>query len=280
MSATAVLPATRPEAVTVAPPLPAAAPPAGAQARARPSALEVAWATDASDVRAAQRLRYRVFVEEMGARIDVPPGTPPGLDVDRFDDACEHLLVRTVASASAPAQVVGTYRVLTPDGARRIGALYTETEFDLRSLDALRPHMAELGRSCTAPEWRRGTVILLLWTALAEFMQRAGLRYMVGCASVSARDGGAQAASLWHALRTTHLAEPGLRVQPHRPLPLELPDPVTPVEPPALVKGYLRCGGKVLGPPALDPDFGVADLPMMLALADLPTAYRSRFIGG
>jgi putative hemolysin len=230
-------------------------------------------------VRAAQRLRYRVFVEEMGACIDPPAGTPPGLDADRFDAACEHLLVRTVASANAPAQVVGTYRVLTPDGARRIGALYTETEFDLSRLQALRPHMAELGRSCTAPEWRRGTVILLLWAALAEFMQCRQLQYMIGCASVSARDGGAQAASLWQALRKTHLCDPELRVQPHRPLPLEHTDLRADVEPPALVKGYLRCGGKVLGPPALDPDFGVADLPMMLALADMPGPYRARFIG-
>ena len=248
-------------------------------ARKRPPALEIAWATHQDDVRQAQRLRHRVFVGEMGAKIDVPQGTPPGLDVDRFDDACEHLLVRTPASGNSPAEVVGTYRVLTPAGARRTGGLYTESEFDIRRLDALRPRMAELGRSCTAPEWRRGSVMLLLWSALGEFMERTGLDYMIGCASISMHDGGQQAASLWQVLRTTHLCAPQLRVLPHRPLALDGVEVRTEAEPPALIKGYLRCGGKVLGAPAHDPDFGVADLPMMLALADLPAAYRARFIG-
>ncbi|MBY0439665.1 MAG: GNAT family N-acetyltransferase [Burkholderiales bacterium] len=248
-------------------------------ARQRPPALEIAWASHQDDVHLAQRLRYRVFVEEMGAKIDVPPGTPPGLDVDRFDDACEHLLVRTPASGDTPAQVVGTYRVLTPAGARRTGGLYTESEFDIRRLDALRPRMAELGRSCTAPEWRRGSVMLLLWSALGEFMERSGLDYMIGCASIPMHDGGLQAAGLWQALRTTHLCDPHLRVLPRRPLAVDDLDVRTTAEPPALIKGYLRCGGKVLGAPAHDPDFGVADLPMMLALSDLPSAYRARFIG-
>jgi putative hemolysin len=247
--------------------------------RKRPPALEIAWATHQDDVRLAQRLRYRVFVDEMGAKIEVPPGTPPGLDVDPFDDACEHLLVRAAASDDAPAQVVGTYRVLTPAGARRTGGLYTDSEFDIRRLDALRPRMAELGRSCTAPEWRRGSVMLLLWSALGEFMERSRLDYMIGCASIPMHDGGRQAASLWQSLRTTHLCDPHWRVLPRRPLAMEGFDIPAEVETPALIKGYLRCGGKVLGAPAHDPDFGVADLPMMLALADLPSAYRARFIG-
>jgi len=261
-------------------------------ARKRPQALEIAWATDPHEVRLAQRLRYRVFVEEMGARIDVPPGTAPGLDVDRFDDACEHLLVRTPETDDAPSEVVGTYRVLTPAGARRTGGLYTDGEFDIRRLDPLRPRMAELGRSCTAPEWRRGSVMLLLWSALGEFMERSRLDYMIGCASIPMHDAGLQAARLWQTLRATHLCGPHLRVLPRRPLALErssatmavatglqAQDDATMVEMPALIKGYLRCGGKVLGAPAHDPDFGVADLPMMLALADLPSAYRARFIG-
>ena len=79
---------------------------------------------------AAQAVRYRVFVEEMGARLNSPE---PGHDIDLFDDYCEHLLVRDEASG----QVVGTYRVLTPVQARRVGGLYSETEFDLTRLRAL-----------------------------------------------------------------------------------------------------------------------------------------------
>ena len=245
---------------------------------AKPQRLEATWARHADDVMAAQRLRYLVFADEMGARLDTPPGTPAGLDVDRFDAACEHLLVRTVECDAAPSQVVGTYRVLTPAAARLTGGLYSDTEFDLRALSALRPRIAELGRSCTAPAWRQGGVILLLWTSLAEFMHRNALDVMIGCASVPMRDGGHFAASLWNALRMTHLAAPDRQVTPRLALPVDQLDGSLRVDVPPLIKGYLRCGARVLGAPAWDPDFGVADLPMMLDFADLPAAYRDRFI--
>lgn len=253
------------------------APPAPA---ARPAPLEVFWARHGDDLRQAQRLRYQVFVEEMGAHLAPPPGTPPGLDVDRFDARCEHLIVRTLESARAPAQVVGTYRVLLPAAARLAGGLYGDNEFDLSSLQPMRMDMAELGRSCTAPQWRQGGVILLLWTHLAAFLQRNRLGHVFGCASVSMRDGGHYAASLWHGLRCTHLAEPARRVTPKLALPVDELNGALKVEPPALIKGYLRCGARVLGPPAWDPDFGVADLPLLLDMDDLPGAYRKRFLGG
>ncbi len=247
---------------------------------AGPARLEACWARHTDEVRHAQRLRYRVFVDEMGARLSTPAGTPEGFDIDRFDDACEHLLVRTVETTDTASEVVGTYRVLTPAAARLTGGLYGESEFDLRRLDALRPRMIELGRSCIAPAWRQGGVILLLWSSLAEFTLRNGLDLVVGCASVPMRDGGHFAASLWNRLRQTHLAAAERCVLPRLPLPVDDLDSHLEVEAPPLIKGYLKCGGRVLGPPAWDPDFGVADLPMMLDLADLPTAYRKRFIGG
>jgi putative hemolysin len=247
---------------------------------ARPARLEVIWARHADEVRQAQRLRYRVFADEMGAHLTPPPGTPPGLDVDRFDDACEHLMVCTAATDDAPAEVVGTYRVLTPAAAQMTGGFYTESEFDLQRLAAQKPRMAELGRSCTAEGWRQGGVILLLWSSLAEFMHRNALDLVVGCASVPMRDGGHMAASLWSRLRQTHLAAAERQVQPRLPLPVDELDGSLDVEAPPLIKGYLRCGARVLGAPAWDPDFGVADLPLLLDLNDLPNAYRKRFIGG
>ena len=239
--------------------------------------LETVWARHADEVRAAQRLRHRVFADELGARLAPPPGTPPGLDVDHFDDHCEHLLVRIAETDHAPARVIGTYRVLTPAAASRAGGLYTAQEFDLAPLQALRPRIAELGRSCTDPAFRQGGVILMLWSALAAFMQRNGLDLTVGCASVPMADGGHTAASLWQQLRGAHLAVSALQVQPRLPLPLDSLRSDLPVQPPPLIKGYLKCGGRLLGPPAWDPDFGTADLPMMLDLADLPQAYRRRF---
>ncbi len=240
--------------------------------------LEACWARHEDEVRAAQQLRWRVFTDELGAKLRPPPGTPPGLDVDVFDAHCEHLLVRTVATDTRPAQVVGTYRVLTPGGARVVGGLYSDCEFDLVRLRHLRPRMAELGRSCTDPLWRSGGVILALWGSLGPFLQRNALDCVVGCASVPMRDGGHGAANLWQQLQRTHLAGPELQVRPRLPLPVAQLATGTPVQPPPLVKGYLRCGAKLLGPPAWDPDFGTADLPLMLRLADLPPAHRRRFI--
>ncbi len=248
-------------------------------ARPDTARLEVVWARDESDVRQAQQLRHLVFAEEMGARLRVPRGAPDGHDIDMFDAFCEHLLVRAPGHHGDPGPVIGTYRVLTPDAAKRVGGLYSDTEFDLTRLRPLRSSMVELGRSCVHPEWRSGGAIMALWGALAEFMVRNQLSTMIGCASVSMRDGGHFAASLWEQLRASHLAPIELQVTPRLALPVEELQRDLNVEAPALIRGYLRCGAKVLGPPAWDPDFNTADLPMLMRITDLPQRYRKHFLG-
>ena len=242
--------------------------------------LDVVWARDEEDVRQAQQLRHLVFADEMGARLSVPHGSPLGHDIDVFDPFCEHLLVRARGGDGEPGPVIGTYRVLTPANAKRVGGLYSDLEFDLTRLRPLRAKMVELGRSCVHPEWRSGGVILALWAALAEFMHRNSLDTMVGCASVSMRDGGHVAASLWEQLRHSHLADIHWQVTPRLALPVEELQHDLAVEAPALIKGYLRCGAKVLGAPAWDPDFNTADLPMLLRIEDLPARYRKHFLAG
>jgi putative hemolysin len=259
-------------------PVPAAAVLPSRTAAAEPP-FEAVWARTSDEVREAQRLRYQVFAEEMGARLEVPPGTPAGHDADRFDAYCEHLLVRARPTSDEPAPVIGTYRVLTPEAAARAGGFYSETEFDLAPLASLRGRMVELGRSCVHPDWRSGSAILALWGALAEFMHRNRLDTMIGCASISMRDGGHSAASLWERLRHTHLAPDELRVHARLPLPVHELRTDLDADPPALIKGYLRCGARVLGAPAWDPDFNTADLPMMMRIADLPARYRRHFLG-
>ena len=242
--------------------------------------LDVVWARHLDEVRAAQRLRYQVFIEEMGARPDAPAGTPEGHDADPFDRYCEHLLVRTREDRRSPAMVIGTYRILTPWAAVRAGGLYSDTEFDLSPLHALRPRMVELGRSCVHADWRQGSVIMLLWGAVADLMQRNGLDTLIGCASIGMRDGGHVAASLWYKLRHSHMACRGFQVHPRLPLPVEPLESSLAVEPPPLIKGSLRCGARVVGAPAWDPAFNTADLPLMMRLADLPARYRRHFLGG
>jgi putative hemolysin len=253
-------------------------PPAPAAATDREARFDVVWARHEDEVREAQRLRYQVFAEEMGARLTVPRGAPPGHDVDLFDPFCEHLLVRAAGVDAAPGPVIGTYRVLTPQAARRVGGLYSDGEFDLTRLRPLRAKMVELGRSCVHPDWRSGGAILALWGALAEFMLRNRLDTMVGCASISMHDGGHCAASLWQRLRGTHLAPIAWQVTPRLALPVDELRGDLPVEPPPLIKGYLRCGARVLGAPAWDPDFNTADLPLLLRVEDLPARYRRHFL--
>lgn len=238
--------------------------------------IEVTWASHQDEVRAAQKLRFDVFATEMGARLSSPI---PGHDIDLFDNYCEHLIVRDQASQ----EVIGTYRVLTPVQAKRVGSTYSDTEFDLTRLRALRPRMVELGRSCVHPKHRHGGVIMALWSALAEFMVRNQLDTMIGCASVPMLHNGIVsgdvAASIWRQVQATHLAPIEHHVRPRLPLPIEKLNIQLEVEPPALIKGYLRLGAKVLGPPAWDPDFNSADLPMLMRIADMPARYRKHFLG-
>jgi putative hemolysin len=236
--------------------------------------ISVSWARHQDEVRAAQRLRYQVFAVEMGATL---PVTVAGHDIDLFDDYCEHLLVRDEASG----EVIGTYRVLTPTQAKRAGSTYSDTEFDLTRLRSLRERMVELGRSCVHADHRSGGVILALWGALAEFMARNQLDTMIGCASIPMQiDGtnsGQAAASIWRQVKQTHLAPIEYHVTPRLALPVDRLDDSLNIEPPALIRGYLRLGAKVLGAPAWDPDFNSADLPMMMRIADLPPRYLKHF---
>ena len=238
------------------------------------STIQVSWAQHQDEIREAQRLRYSVFATELGARL---PKTIEGHDIDLFDDYCEHLLVRDTATG----QVIGTYRVLTPAQAKRVGSTYSDTEFDLTRLRGMRNRMVELGRSCVHVDHRHGGVIMALWGALFEFMDRNRLDTMIGCASIPMLHNGLVtgdvAASIWHQLRQSHLADIQFHVRPRLALPIEQLDHHLSIEPPALIKGYLRLGAKVLGAPAWDPDFNTADLPMMMRIADLPARYKKHF---
>ena len=231
--------------------------------------LSVAWARHGDEVRQAQRLRHAVFAGELGARLQT---SLPGHDIDRYDDFCEHLLVRDAASG----EVVGTYRALTPSQARRAGSTYADSEFDLAPLAPLRSRMLELGRSCVHPQHRQGAVILALWGALAQFMALNELDTMIGCASIPLLHGGMTARGIWNRLRRTSMAAPPLRISPRRPLPLPPDEQLAAMdaEPPPLILGYLRLGARVLGPPAWDPHFNSADLPLLVRLDDLPARYR------
>ena len=242
------------------------------QAHRSQQRLSIGLAITPEEVEEAQHLRYKVFAEEMGARL---ASANEGTDRDIFDRFCEHLLVRDNDNN----KVVGTYRILSPTQAKTIGSYYSETEFDLTRLVHLRDRMVEVGRSCVHPEYRDGATIAQLWSGLADYMLRHKHEYLIGCASIGMGDGGHYAASVYHKLHKLHEAPAEYRVFPRCPLPLDALDKSLDVIIPPLIKGYLRLGAYICGEPAWDPDFNTADLFILLPLSRLNAKYARRFLG-
>ena len=232
--------------------------------------LSVTIASSEAEVIAAQKLRWRVFADELGARLS---SRTPGIDRDMYDPYCDHLIVREEDTD----RIIGTYRILSPDAARRIGGYYSENEFDLTRLAHLRDNLVEIGRSCIDADYRTGGVITLLWGGLARYMRQRGYEYLMGCASLGMRDGGHNAAGIYNAL-TEHMAPLEYRVFPRCPLPLDKLEPTPKPELPPLVKGYLRAGAWVCGEPAWDPDFNTADLLLLMPMSRVDNRYARHFV--
>lgn len=233
--------------------------------------LSLGFARTGAEVEEAQRLRYKVFAEEMGARL---PSAAEGMDCDIYDRYCEHLLVRDNYSH----KVVGTYRIMPPDQARMMGGYYSETEFDLTRLQGLRDRMVEVGRSCVDPNYRDGNTIRQLWSGLADYMNSQQHGYLIGCASISMNDGGHYAASVYQRLCKLYAPPAEYRVFPRHPLPLQELNSSLDVIIPPLIKGYLRLGAYIGGEPAWDPDFNTADLFILLPMERLNAKYARHYM--
>jgi putative hemolysin len=233
--------------------------------------LSCALARTHAQMEEAQRIRYQVFAQEMGAKL---PSAATGLDIDRYDMHCEHLLVRDNCND----KVVGTYRILPPEQARMAGGYYSETEFDLSRLAHLRDNMAEVGRSCVHADYRDGGTITQLWGGLADYVMHHGHEYLIGCASISMNDGGHYAASVFNKIYKLHAAPDEFRVTPHHRLPLESLNQNLEVILPPLIKGYLRLGAYIGGEPAWDEDFNTADLFIMLPVSRMSARFAKHFL--
>jgi putative hemolysin len=231
--------------------------------------LGLAIARTQADVDDAQRLRYKVFAEEMGASVG---GATDGMDRDEFDAWCDHLIVRDLDTL----RVVGTYRILPPHRAHELGRMYSDAEFDLARLAHLRPTTIEVGRSCVHRDYRHGSAILLLWAGLARYMKAGGYRHLIGCASASLSDGGRQAARLRDEMQR-YMTSAELRVFPRLAFPHQRIERAATCVMPPLIKGYLRLGAHVCGEPAWDPDFNTADFLLWLSVDHIPERYARHF---
>jgi len=231
----------------------------------------VALARSEEEILEAQRLRYKVFVEELGAHV---PTRLPNHDIDHYDRFCDHLVVRETESG----RIVGTYRILAPAAARRVGNYYSENEFHINRLHHLRNRMVEVGRSCIHADHRSGAVITLLWAGLADYMVSNNYDYLIGCASIGMADGGHNAANLFQQIGPQHMAPAEYRVFPQHGLPFERLANGQPALVPPLIKGYLRVGAWICGEPAWDPDFNTADLLLLLPMSRMNQRYMKHFL--
>lgn len=234
--------------------------------------FSVQFARGNDELLETQRLRYRVFAEEMGARID-DGGTR--LDRDAFDIHCRHLYVRDNRSGS----IIACTRILTDDRAADAGGFYSSDEFEMGSLERLPGRSMEIGRTCVDREFRSGAVIAVLWSGIADLIARERFDYLFGCASVGLDDGGANAHAVIETLRAEYLSPAYHRVRPRQPLPMSDARPVAPAKMPPLLKAYVNLGAKACGEPYWDPDFNCADIFMLLNVMDLNPRYARRFFG-
>jgi putative hemolysin len=245
--------------------------------------------TDSTLIEAAQRLRYDVFTSTPGFTLPVaamdphgdPHGAGGGLDVDRFDEYCDHLLVRDDDTG----ELVGCYRMLAPAGAIAAGGLYTATEFDVDAFDPLRSSLVEMGRAVVRDGHRNGGVVLLMWAGILAYLDKYGYDYVTGCVSVPIGSDGDEPGSQLRGVRDfilgRHAAPAQYRVRPYRPVIVDgksIDDIAPPARPsvPALMRGYLRLGAQVCGEPAHDPDFGVGDFCVLLDKRRADTRYLKR----
>jgi putative hemolysin len=232
--------------------------------------LGVRIAATAAEVDASQALRYRVFFEEMGAT------APPALvaerrDRDMFDAVADHLIVVDHAIGPGPEGVVGTYRLIREDAAKRAGRFYSSGEYDIRPLMAFPGRKLELGRSCVDAGYRGRAAMQLLWRGIAAYIYVHHIDIMFGCASLPGTDPDAIATELTY-LYHTHLAPPALRPRARPPRRVDMrrvaPETIDPrraqAQLPPLVKGYLRLGGFIGDGAVIDHEFNTTDVAVVV----------------
>ncbi len=252
-------------------------------------ALEVRLAETDMEVEAAQRLRYRVFYEEMSA-LPTPQQRAEKRDFDQFDDVCDHLLVvdRDVVDEDGLPAVVGCYRLLRSENAVKVGGFYTASEYDMTAMLANLPSdhkILELGRSCILKEYRsRPATMQLLWRGVMTYVARFSIDLMFGCASFPTTDPEELKLPLSY-LYHNHLAPKEIRVraQPDRYNEMNLM-PADEIDArqalralPPMLKGYVRAGALIGDGAVVDQQFHTTDVFIYFPVDRIDARYRARF---
>ena len=257
----------------------------------RIGSLEVRLARGPREIWRAQRLRYRVFYQEMSAKPDVI-ARMFRRDADRFDKACDHLLVIDHAArgrfGGIKPKVVGTYRLMRQSAAQRLGGFYTQSEFDLGPMLALHPgsRFLELGRSCVLKPYRTKRTVELLWSGIWAYLQHHRIDAMFGCASFDGTDPDALAlplSFLHHHARSEGAwaasAHAAHFVGMDRLSPEMIDAKLALKQLPPLIKGYLRLGARFGTGAVIDRQFGTTDVLVVLPVAAIDKRYTDYYGG-
>lgn len=249
--------------------------------------LLIRLAESAEEIEASQRLRYRIFVEEMGAQpTEARRGS--GREFDSYDDHCEHLLVFDLDRCAGPegdaGGVIGTYRFLRRAQAARAGGFYTAGEYDIAKLEAVDGEILEVGRSCIDAAYRDGATIQMLWKGISAYVFHYDVIFLFGCASLPSVHPDELAVPLSF-LYHNHLAPEDLRVRALPELYVDMnriaADSLDRKEAqkalPPLLKGYLRLGGFVGDGAVVDEDFGTTDVCLILKTDWASDRYRKHY---
>ena len=255
---------------------------ASGTALGRIGSLEVRLARDAAEIAAAQEVRFRVFYDELGAKRQLLHALEQR-DADRFDEACDHLLVFDTAVAGPDTdKIVGTYRLLRQERTAITGGFYSSGEFELDTLVARHSGLRflELGRSCVLPKYRSKRTIEVLWQGIWAYINHYEIGAMTGCASFHGTVPASHAEALSY---LAHHCRPDpswdVRAVEDRYCPMDM----MPAEAvsmrsafaamPPLIKGYLRVGAKIGDGCVIDHDFGTTDVFIVLPVAAIGARY-------
>lgn len=250
----------------------------------RAANLGVLVTQDPEYVEAAQRLRYRIFFDEMGGKASNPEVVAQQRDFDAYDEVCDHLLVLDHDRPEGGGQVVGTYRLLRRAGMEKIGRFYTESEFNIDAIKQFPGEVMELGRSCVDENYRSRAVMQLLWRGIGEYVAKHDVELMFGCASFNGTNIEDYKLSLSY-LYHNHLAPEELRpvAQPEHfnainLMPNEEIDAKAALsEMPALVKGYLRLNGFIGDGVFIDKECNSIDVSIVVKTDRVADKYARRY---
>ena len=239
-----------------------------------------------SELKKAQALRYSVFYKEKEAKPTISKKILK-LDYDKVDKFADHIIVIDKNRKGIVNKIVGTYRLLRGDIVAHYGEFYTSSEFDLsKILNSYKNNqILELGRSCVHQDYRNGTIMNLLWKAIAEYVKLYDIKILLGCASFHGTDVMKYTNELSY-LRKNFSLPDELSVKsldikkypPYTEINSNNTNLRTFVKLPPLIKGYLRIGGKVSHDCFVDYKFNTIDLCVIVTTDNIDEKYKKKYL--